>query len=116
MEWLRAPARRLLAVIRWRLPALLAAACAALSACGASHRHAAASASGAALFTQACGACHTLSGHNDPRHQGGDLRGFHSSRAQLVQLAAEMPLRRPLSHAELQSVVDFVMSVEAGRS
>jgi mono/diheme cytochrome c family protein len=102
-------------VTRWCVP-LLVAACAALSACGGSHEHAPASASGDALFNQACGACHTLSGHNDPRHQGGDLRGFHSTRAQLLQLAGEMPVRRPLSRAELQSVVDFVMSAEAGRS
>jgi mono/diheme cytochrome c family protein len=87
--------------------------CAAVSACGgAGHSHAAAS-SGRALFTQACGACHTLTGHNDPRHQGGDLRDFHASRTQLGQLAAEMPVRRPLSREQLQAVVAFVMGVEA---
>jgi hypothetical protein len=73
----------------------------------------AAAVSGRALFSQACGACHTLTGHNDPRHQGGDLRGFHASRAQFLQLAAEMPVRHPLNSAQLQSVVGFVMSVEA---
>jgi mono/diheme cytochrome c family protein len=102
-----------------RLLPLLAAACVAVSACGGgSARHDDAhvgTASGPALFSQACGACHTLSGHNDARHQGGDLKGFHASRAQLLQLAGEMPARRPLSRSELQSVVAFVMSVEAGR-
>ena len=101
------------------LPALVAV-CAALSACGGNgtrHRSAPApTASGQALFGQACGGCHTLTGHDDPRHQGGDLRGFHSSRAQLFQLSAEMPVRRPLTRAQLDAVVDFVMAVEAGRS
>ncbi len=101
---------------------MLLTACAALSACGGSgHGHpagtsdATASATGRALFTQACGACHTLTGHNDARHQGGDLRNFHASRAQFVQLASEMPVRHALSHAQLQAIVRFVMSVEAGR-
>jgi mono/diheme cytochrome c family protein len=104
--------RRLLPV----LVAVLLASCGAVSACGGSHGHAVASSEGRALFDQACGACHTLTGHNDPRHQGGDLRGFHASRAQLYQLAAEMPVRRPLSRAQLQTVVRFVMAVEAGGS
>jgi len=109
-----------------RLLPVLVAWCAALSACGGGgsghaattpRRAAAGSGSGGRiLFTQACGACHTLSGHNDPRHQGGDLRNFHSSRTQLYQLASEMPIRRPLSRAQLDAVVRFVMSVEAGRS
>jgi mono/diheme cytochrome c family protein len=71
--------------------------------------------SGRALFAQACGACHTLTGHNDSRHQGGDLLGFHASRTQFVQLASEMPVRRPLSRGQLQAVVRFVRAVEAGR-
>ncbi len=97
---------------------MLAALCTALAACGG---HApgtstrASLASGRVLFSRACGACHTLSGHDDPRHQGGDLRGFHASRAQMRQLAAEMPVRRPLTAAQLQSVVAFVISVEARR-
>ena len=103
------------------LPLLLAscavlASCAFLTACGSggSQEHAAAPA-GAALFTQACGACHTLTGHNDPRHQGGDLRDFRASRAQLTQFAAEMPVRRALTRQQLASVVAFVMSAEARR-
>ncbi|HEX3689786.1 MAG TPA: hypothetical protein VHV28_08815 [Solirubrobacteraceae bacterium] len=86
----------------------------ALSACGAGHRPVAPS--DRALFAQACGACHTLTGHNDPRHQGGDLRDFHAGQTQFTQLASEMPVRRPLSPVQLRSVVRFVMSVEAGRS
>ncbi len=92
---------------------MLVASCAAVSACGGGHGRAAAS--GRALFDQACGACHTLTGHNDPRHQGGDLRGFHASRAQFLQLTEEMPVRRPLSPGQLQALVRFVMAVEAAR-
>jgi mono/diheme cytochrome c family protein len=105
-------ARRL--VLAW-----LAAASAALCACGAGGAGGTGgpkAASGRALFAQACGACHTLTGHNDARHQGGDLLGFHATHTQLNQLAAEMPVRHPLSPGQLQAVVHYVMSMEAGRS
>ena len=68
--------------------------------------------SGAAVFTQACSACHSLSGHNDPRRQGGDLLAFHSSRAQMLQLASEMPVRHPLGRSELDAVVRYVIAAE----
>jgi mono/diheme cytochrome c family protein len=68
------------------------------------------------LFDHACGACHTLTGHNDPRHQGGDLLGFHATRPQMLQLASEMPVRRPLNRAQLNAVVSFVREMEGGRS
>lgn len=71
--------------------------------------------SGKVVFAQECSACHSLTGHNDPRRQGGDLLRFHSSRTQLVQLAAEMPVRHALSQPQLQAVVDYVMDVESGR-
>jgi mono/diheme cytochrome c family protein len=93
---------------------VLVASCTAVSACGGGHGHAAAS-SGRALFDQACGACHTLTGHNDPRHQGGDLRAFHATSSQFLQLAGEMPVRRPLSRGQLGTVVRFVRAVEATR-
>ena len=93
---------------------MLVACCTAVSACGGGHGHAAAS-SGRALFDQACSACHTLTGHNDPHHQGGDLRDFHATRLQFLELAAEMPVRRPLSRGQLGTVVRFVMAVEANR-
>ncbi|HYZ81094.1 MAG TPA: cytochrome c [Solirubrobacteraceae bacterium] len=72
--------------------------------------------SGRELFSQACGACHTLTGHYDSRHQGGDLLGFRATRPQMLQLAGEMPVRHPLSQDQLDAVVRFVMSVEAGGS
>ncbi|MGZ4169618.1 MAG: c-type cytochrome [Solirubrobacteraceae bacterium] len=95
------------------LLALLVGCCAAVSACDGHTHGAAVAASGRALFTQACGACHTLTGHNDPRHQGGDLRDFHATRTQFFQLASEMPVRHPLSQTQLTAVVRFVMGLEA---
>jgi mono/diheme cytochrome c family protein len=100
-----------LAVAAW------AAACAAatLAGCGGGHSqsHARGGGQGRELFTQACGACHTLRGHNDARHQGGDLLDFHATRPQMLQLAGEMPVRHPLSPGQLDAVVTFVMSLEA---
>jgi mono/diheme cytochrome c family protein len=102
-------------VTRRPVVALLLASClaASASACGGGPAHA--PPSGRVLFNHACGACHTLTGHNDPRHQGGDLLGFHATRPQMLQLAGEMPVRRPLSEAQLNAVVRFVMEIEAGR-
>jgi mono/diheme cytochrome c family protein len=100
-----------------RLLPALACAAAAIAGCGGgqshSTSHAPAGGSGRQLFAQACGACHTLSGHNDPRRQGGDLLGFRATRAQMVQLAGEMPVRHPLSRSQLDAIVTFLMSVEA---
>lgn len=96
---------------------MLVACCAGVAACGGGHgTQSAAVPSGRALFSEACGACHTLTGHNDPRHQGGDLRDFHASRAQLYQLASEMPVCHPLSRAQLNAVVGFLVALESGRS
>jgi mono/diheme cytochrome c family protein len=64
------------------------------------------------LFHQACGACHTLSGHNDRFHQGGDLLGFHSSHRQLLELAREMPVPHALTARELGTIVTYVRAVE----
>ena len=58
---------------------------------------------------QACAACHSVSGHNSPRQQGGDLLHFHSTRAQLVQLTREMPiLHHRLSDSEVAAVVSYL--------
>jgi mono/diheme cytochrome c family protein len=77
------------------------------------------SASGKAVFAAHCSVCHSLNGRDDPRLQGGDLLGFHASRAQVVQFVREMPvIHRPLTADELQAVVDYVMAAErhaAGR-
>jgi mono/diheme cytochrome c family protein len=93
--------------------ALAAALAAALPGCGSSQSHAPSSAR--ALFTEACGACHSLTGHNDPRRQGGDLLNFHATHEQLLQLASEMPVRHPLTEAQLDAVVRYVRALEAAR-
>lgn len=69
--------------------------------------------SGAEVFTRDCLYCHSLSGHNAPSQQGGDLRDLHTSRRQMVELTAEMPrLHGPLTPAQLNAVVEYVMAVE----
>ena len=71
-------------------------------------------ASGRQVFAQACEVCHSISGHSRPSQQGGDLRMFHSSLAQLRQLTAEMPVlhHHRLSSAELSAVVAYVAAIE----
>ena len=69
-------------------------------------------ASGAALFTERCGACHSLVGRESPRRQGGDLLRFRFSRETMLEFAREMPVRRPLDARELSAVVDYVVGVE----
>jgi mono/diheme cytochrome c family protein len=86
------------------------AAAAGIAGCGGSAGSR--SVSGRAVFAQECASCHSLTGHDDPRHQGGDLRGFRASRAQLTQFAAEMPVRHALSAAQLSAVVSFVRASE----
>lgn len=100
---------------------LLATVSACLAGCGSGQRGSPARAggvpsdSGRVVFTQACGACHSLSGHNDPRQQGGDLLNFSATRTQMMQLAGEMPVPRPLSRSQLRAVVSFVMDAEQAR-
>jgi mono/diheme cytochrome c family protein len=91
-------------------PTLLAVAATLLAGCGgsgAAHR-----AAGQALFGQACGACHSLSGRESPRRQGGDLLGARLSPRIMLQFAREMPIARPLSSVQLRTVADYVVSVE----
>jgi mono/diheme cytochrome c family protein len=91
---------------------------AALAGCGGSGESSGTGArgpSGQAVFVRACQSCHSLSGHSSARQQGGDLRGFSSTRAQLDQFTREMPVRQPLTAAELRSVVTYVRAVEQGR-
>ncbi len=73
----------------------------------------AAAVSGRTVFAEHCSICHSLTGRDDPRLQGGDLLGFHAGRAQVVQFVREMPvIHRPLTSAELQAVVDYVIAAE----
>jgi mono/diheme cytochrome c family protein len=99
---------------RRRIWLLATAGAALLAACGATRPHP--TPSGRVLFGMACSACHTLSGGDDPRRQGGDLLRFHASRTQLLELAREMPVRRALTEAELRAVVGYLMAVERRHS
>jgi mono/diheme cytochrome c family protein len=88
----------------------LAAIAGSLTGCGGTS--APAPPSGRVLFARDCASCHSLSGVDDPRLQGGDLLAFHSSRAQLRQLTREMPVRHALDQGALRTLVDYVMAVE----
>lgn len=68
--------------------------------------------SGKALFAQDCSACHSLTGVESPKRQGGDLLHADFSRTVMIQFAREMPVRTSLSSAELRRVADYVVSVE----
>jgi mono/diheme cytochrome c family protein len=68
--------------------------------------------SGRSLFAQACGFCHSLTGHESPSKQGGDLLGVRLRRPVALQFAREMPVRRQLSHAQLAAIVDYIALVQ----
>ena len=82
----------------------------ALAGCGATG--VATRPAGRALFAEDCSVCHSLSGRVSPRQQGGDLLGFHASRAVMIQFSGEMPVRDRLSQAQLRAVADYVVAVE----
>ncbi|HWF74722.1 MAG TPA: cytochrome c [Solirubrobacteraceae bacterium] len=88
----------------------LLALCAALGGCGGASTGG--PETGAQLFSQACGACHSLVGRNSPSLQGGDLLGYRFGRAVMLEYAREMPVRRHLDAAQLRSVVDYVVAAE----
>jgi mono/diheme cytochrome c family protein len=99
--------------------ALLALASVTVAACGGGQGSSArtsatgTAASGKEVFAVHCSVCHSLTGRNNPRLQGGDLLGFHAGRRQVVQFVREMPrVHGPLSNAELQAVVDYVTAAE----
>jgi mono/diheme cytochrome c family protein len=66
------------------------------------------------LFTQDCGGCHSLSGRQSPRRQGGDLLRLDVGRGPMLQFVREMPVRHPLSPVQLRDVVAYVLAVERG--
>ncbi len=84
--------------------AFAVAACGGTAASPASH--------GKRLFSQDCGACHTLTGVNSPSHQGGDLLRAHMSRSDLLEFTREMPVRHALSPAQLATVADYVLAIQ----
>src|SRR5689334_2823274 len=82
-----------------------------LAACGGS-RASPSGPDGKALFARDCSACHSLTGVESPKHQGGDLLRGHFSREVMLQFAREMPTPHRLSETELQRVAAYVVSVE----
>jgi mono/diheme cytochrome c family protein len=71
--------------------------------------------SGAHVFAVKCEACHSVIG-NESRHRvGGDLLGYRISRRQLIEFTREMPVRKPLTRAELSAVVDYLYSLQQRR-
>jgi mono/diheme cytochrome c family protein len=64
------------------------------------------------VFARNCSACHSLIGNESRHRQGGDLVGYRLSRQQLLEFTREMPTRRPLSSAQLQLVVEYVLGFQ----
>jgi mono/diheme cytochrome c family protein len=87
-----------------KLPCLALLACLALYGCGHS-----APVNGAVVFAHSCRACHSLIGNESEHKQGGDLLGYHLTRAEWLSFTRVMPAKRPLTKAELNAVVDYVL-------
>jgi mono/diheme cytochrome c family protein len=66
---------------------------------------------GAALFRADCSSCHTLAGHTDARHQGGDLLHLDVGGAALRQFTAEMPTPRRLSAVQVRTIDAYLLRV-----
>lgn len=91
-------------------PVLLSAVALVCAGCGTS-RTPARTPSGAEVFARSCAACHSLIGNESLHKQGGDLAGYHLNRAQLALMTRSMPTR-PLSPAELDAVVGYVLRTQ----
>jgi mono/diheme cytochrome c family protein len=96
--------------MRWCSSRVIVAFGLVAAACGAGH--ASVTADGRALFVQACGTCHTVSGTNSPSHQGGDLLAVRVSRPVMVQFEREMPVRRRLTSGELDSIAEYILGLQ----
>ena len=81
-----------------------------VAGCGSSSAHQ--TESGKAVFSRECGVCHSLSGHRAPHQEGDDLRRLRESREDLLEFAVEMPVPRPLTRADLNAVVTYILSVQ----
>jgi mono/diheme cytochrome c family protein len=82
---------------------------AGLSGCGSTG---APHSAGPALFAEDCSVCHSLSGKQSPRRQGGDLLALHIGREEMLQFVREMPVRHRLGPLQLQTVSDYVLAAE----
>ena len=99
------------------IPAALvsAALTVALAGCGASSpSNAGVHAEGQALFKSSCSGCHSLTGHESSRYQGGDLVAARLPRGVALQYAREMPVRHALTRPQLQAIVDYIAAVQRG--
>jgi mono/diheme cytochrome c family protein len=68
------------------------------------------------VFAHNCTTCHSLVGNESKHKDGGDLVGYHLTRAELTLVTRTMPTRH-LTAAELQAVVGYVMRAQQrGRS
>ncbi len=67
-----------------------------------------------ALFVGSCGGCHSLTGHNSPSRQGGDLLGVRLPRPIALQFAREMPVAHKLTEAQLKTIVDYIAAIQRG--
>lgn len=66
--------------------------------------------SGSVVFARDCQVCHSVIGNESEHRQGGDLLGYHLTRAEWLSFTRVMPARKPLSKAELNAVVDYVLA------
>ena len=87
----------------------LAAVCLGLAGCGGGGAR---PVSGALVFAHDCQVCHSVIGNESEHKQGGDLLGYHLTRAQWLSFTRVMPARKPLSKAELNAVVDYVLRAQ----
>ncbi len=67
---------------------------------------------GAVVFAQDCAACHSLVGNESEHKQGGALLGYRMSPPALLEFAREMPVRHPLTNAQLAAVVAYIGAAE----
>ena len=67
---------------------------------------------GEQVFARDCEMCHSVIGNESKHRVGGDLLGYRITRQQLVEFTREMPVRRPLTRAQLAAVVDYVYALQ----
>jgi mono/diheme cytochrome c family protein len=82
----------------------------ALAGCGGGAS--AARPTGAQVFARDCEMCHSVIGNESKHRVGGDLLGYQITRQQLIEFTREMPVRRPLTQAQLAAVVDYVYALQ----
>jgi mono/diheme cytochrome c family protein len=100
--------------MRVAVPAIGLVAALAVAGCGGGGGGASISQTSEAahVFARNCSACHSLIGNESRHRQGGDLVGYRLSRQQLLEFTREMPTRRPLTSAQLQLVVEYVLGFQ----